>query len=678
MNKRVLFFLLCSSIITKYSAAQVFYPGDYPGKAMLKTLTTNQTSLENNVIRLLFANDNGRISIKSFEDKKTHEKLNLINAPLFELTLQNKSVISSNEFILESSPAESGITADVHATTNAGKFSGRKYEAYLINKKLGLKVHWEAELRDSSNYIRQQFSFVAQNSVKIRRINLIKFPLNIVVRKEGTVDGSPIVHNNMFFALEHPMSQFEQDQKYSNVFLLRSVPLNSAGAFTTSSVWGVTPANQLRRGFLYYLERERANPYHQFLHYNSWYDLSYADRTLNDSLCLDRIKVYGDSLVTKRKTKLKAFLFDDGWDDYKTLWQFNSGFKNGFTNVKKAAESLDAGIGVWLSPWGGYDVRKPQRLEYGEKQNPPFETNENGFTLTGPVYYNRFKEVTSDFINKYNVSIFKFDGVGAGNGASGASITYQKDIEAFLMLLSELRKLKPDLFLSLTIGTWPSVYWLKYGDATWRAGDDTGLKGKGSARQQWITYRSAQAYKNIVLRSPFYPLNAVMYHGITIAGQGIPGKLEMNDKDIADEIWSFFGTGTNLQEMYVNPHKLNSENWDCLAKAISWARQNENVLADVHWVGGDPAKEQVYGYAAWNKDHGTLMLRNPSEEKKFFVVDVRKVFELPAGIQDNYTFFDARAKVIDNKMPVVGSGKSFTISLEPFEVKIMNAKVIRW
>ena len=672
MTRITIFFFLCI-IITRHSTAQVFYPGDHPGKAMIKTLSANQITLENNVIRMVIENNREKIVIKNFIDKKTREQLNLGSAPLFKLTLKDGRVFTSNQFALESPPATSVVNGDEQSTADAGKFAGKKYEADFVNKKLGLKIHWEVELRDSSNYIRQVFSFTAQDSVKVDKISLVNLPSKIIVRKKGTVDGSPMVHNNMFFALEHPMSQVEQNQSHSTIFLLRSEPL-SASPFTTSSVWGVTPVNQLRRGFLYYVERERANAYHQFLHYNSWYDLSYADRTLNDSLCLDRIKVYGDSLVTKRHTKMKAFLMDDGWDDYKTLWRFNSGFPNGFANVKEAAGALDAGIGVWLSPWGGYDVRKPQRIEYGKKQNPPFETNENGFTLTGHVYYNRFKEVTSDFIKKYNISIFKFDGVGAGNGASGASLAYQKDIEAFLMLLTELRKLKPDLFLSLTIGTWPSVYWLKYGDATWRAGDDTGLEGKGSLRNQWITYRSAETYKNIVLRSPLYPLNAVMYHGITIADQGIPGKLEMNPKSIADEIWSFFGTGTNLQEMYINPHKLKSADWDCLAKAISWARENENVMADVHWVGGDPAKEQVYGYAAWGGDHGILSLRNPSPEKKSFLVDVSKVFELPAGFQNNYLFFDARSEV-NNKMPVVGSGKSFSISLNPFEVKVMTARV---
>jgi hypothetical protein len=157
MNKRSLFFLLCSATLIKYSAGQIAYPGDLPGKAMVKTAEQNQTSLENNIIKLVFVNKGGRILIKSFEDIKTHEQLNLTNTPLFELTLQNKNVITSNDFILERSPISSELTADADATTYANKFPGKKYEADLINKKLGLRVHWQAELRDSSNYIRQQF-----------------------------------------------------------------------------------------------------------------------------------------------------------------------------------------------------------------------------------------------------------------------------------------------------------------------------------------------------------------------------------------------------------------------------------------------------------------------------------------------------------------------------------------
>jgi hypothetical protein len=266
--------------------------------------------------------------------------------------------------------------------------------------------------------------------------------------------------------------------------------------------------------------------------------------------------------------------------------------------------------------------------------------------------------------------MFKFDGVGAGNGAGAV---YQKDVEAFIKLLKELLKMKSDIYLSLTTGTWPSVYWLKYGDNIWRGGDDTNVMGKGSKRQQWITYRDADTYKNVVLRGPLYPLNSLMLCGICIADYGIPESFEMNDSDISDEIWSFFATGTNLQELYINPHKLNTANWDCLAEAGKWAKTNESLMTDVHWIGGDPSKEEVYGFAAWSKDKAYISLRNPSEVEKTFEVKTGSVFELPESVKDEFSFYDARAFVPGGNKQIFAQGKSFIITLKPFEVKIFDA-----
>ncbi len=49
--------------------------------------------------------------------------------------------------------------------------------------------------------------------------------------------------------------------------------------------------------------------------------------------------------------------------------------------------------------------------------------------------------------------------------------------------------MRPDVYLSLTTGTWPSPYWLWYGDSVWRDGNDSDFCGEGSMRQQWINYR---------------------------------------------------------------------------------------------------------------------------------------------------------------------------------------------
>ena len=184
MNRNALFFLLCVVISIQHSTAQVFYPGDNPGKAMIKTLSTSLITLENNVIGMVIENNSEKIVIKNFVDKKTHEQLNLGSAPLFKLTLKDGRVFTSNQFALESLPGTSVINGDKQATTDARKFAGKKYEADFANKKLGIKIHWEVELRDSSNYIRQAFSFTAKDSVKVNKISLVNLPSKIIVKKK--------------------------------------------------------------------------------------------------------------------------------------------------------------------------------------------------------------------------------------------------------------------------------------------------------------------------------------------------------------------------------------------------------------------------------------------------------------------------------------------------------------
>ena len=63
------------------------------------------------------------------------------------------------------------------------------------------------------------------------------------------------------------------------------------------------------------------------------------------------------------------------------------------------------------------------------------------------------------------------------------------------------------------------------------------------------------------------------------------------------------------------------------------------------------------------------MLRNPSKEEKSFEVNVNVIFELPSYIKNDYRFIDAKTK---GNSPLA-TGRSFRITLQPFEVKILNA-----
>lgn len=679
-KKNYLFALILMCNIS-FVYSQVFYAGEKPDTAQAH-FSNEKVGLYNNILSADWVIKNNKIVTASLYDKTLKRENKFDGKNLFTLFLQNGISVSSDEFELSEPFKIIGIKGVPNAVRYEDRLNGKEIQATFTNAAHHLKLKWSAVLHDSCNYVVQTFELTSTEKNTIEKAVLIKLPLDNITRECGDVDGSPIVRQNMFFALQHPLSKMDTSANFIQLFLEEEKTIDSLQSFTASIAWGITPAGQLRRGFLYYVEHERAAPYHQILHYNSWLDISWFDRKLNDSVCLDRIQMYADSLIVKRHTPMNAFLFDDGWDDNQTLWNFDKGFPDGFTHLQSLANRYGSQLGVWLSPWGGYGEAREERLKYGSRQQPPFETNVNGFSLSGHNYYERFKNVTENFIKNYDIAIFKFDGIGNISDAdstvnfkdtAGRKIVLH-DFEALLRLTKDLRALKPDIYLSITTGTWSSPFWLNYGDITWRSGDDNGQYGSGSERQQWLNYRDKEVYENVVQPAPLYPLNALMTHGICIADNGLPGKFEKDDKNIADEIWSFFGTGTSLQEMYINPHLLSSNDWNCLAKAIKWSRKNADVFPDVHWVGGNPAKAEVYGYAAWRENHGVITLRNPSNKSQTFILDTKNVFDLPSGFNAIYRF-----RVINeiSKKQFSQKGEKITITLQPYEILVMEAQSSR-
>jgi hypothetical protein len=324
---------------------------------------------------------------------------------------------------------------------------------------------------------------------------------------------------------------------------------------------------------------------------------------------------------------------------------------------------------VWLSPWGGYGKPKEDRLAYGRAQG--FETNEGGFALSGPKYFARFRATCLSMIRDYGVNQFKFDGTGNVAHAIPGS-AFDSDFDAMIALIGDLRTTRPDLFINLTTGTYPSPFFLRYADSIWRGGEDHDFAGVGSDRQQWITYRDADTYRGIVQQGPLFPLNSLMLHGLVYARHA--NRL-MTDPggDFRDEIHAYFGTGTQLQEMYVTPSLLTAENWDTLAEAARWARSRAPTLVDSHWVGGDPASLQAYGHAAWGAGRGVLVLRNPRDQPQSIDIDVRQAFDLPERAPRRFRARSPWRSERDRPPVQLDAGTPHSFNLRPFEVLTLDA-----
>src|ERR1700761_9539770 len=151
MYKR--YFLLMVWLIPglNYSIAQTDYLGNKPGAASIKQISKAIT-LENKILAMSFSTNDNKLTITGFNDKQSHEHLALANNPVFSFSVGGK-IITSNDFTLVGQTTISDIMGDDHAIKYADKLSGKKLTADLEDKKIGLKIHWEARLLNETNYV---------------------------------------------------------------------------------------------------------------------------------------------------------------------------------------------------------------------------------------------------------------------------------------------------------------------------------------------------------------------------------------------------------------------------------------------------------------------------------------------------------------------------------------------
>lgn len=464
----------------------------------------------------------------------------------------------------------------------------------------------------------------------------------------------------------------------------RNLTLTPGVVWKTSSVIGVHPAGQLRRGFLHYLERERAHPYRQFVHYNSWYDLNIGRndnpdplQRMSEAQTLAVVAAWNQQLYTARGVRLDGFVWDDGWDDFNSLWGFHVGFPRGFSETNRRAANQQAGIGAWLSPWGGYGSSKNQRVAYWNATRDP---DIGQFHLSEPEYYNAFSGRCRQMLADYDMRYFKFDGIGAGTFATGPAAGNEADIDGLLRLLGEIRQARADVFTNCTVGTWASPFWLLSADSIWRQGEDASLDGAGNNRERWITYRDNMVHDRFSSNAPLFPLNSLMFHGLLIGNYSgtVPAQMPLEIGSVKNEIRCATACGSGLQELYVSHNLMTPAMWDELAKGLRWLRANADVLTDVHWIGGDPnnsGAQAPYGWAAWCPRKGTLALRNPTTSVRSVTLTLSDVLELPAGAPAAYA---VRAGYDDQRALAGITGATLdvhaplTIELQPFEVLVFD------
>jgi len=620
---------------------------------MVLAIASNSLLLakQNNITALY--NDSGR-TLDHVQRPDTGQKL-AISSPLWLVATENDGLISSVDFV----PA-----------------GGNKNKPVFKHKNSGLlcSVTSKAE----ANFIRHFYTLKATKPVTVKKFVALALPLEFSAA--GTVPGSPLVSGNWFAGMEYPTAR-TIERMGSKVELLMQFAecnrkLEAGESLKYSSVIGHAVSSSLRRGVLEYVEASRARKYKPFLHYNSWYDISEQgiDGTfvMDSDQCLDVMKAWERDFIKPYNIKLDCFVFDDGWDDYDNLWSFHPDrFPKGFAPQTKLAEKMDTSIGTWFSPFGGYGGTKTARLKSAKRDG--FEMNSSGLSLSGEKYYKLFHDKCTEMIKKYKVNSFKFDGVGGGPSA---------DMEAACRLMAELRQIKPDLYINLTTGTWGSPFFLLHGDSIWRGGSDAFTWGdKGPMTHRLMNYRDGNTYNNIIKQSPLFPINSLMLCGMVYSQYGLGRtSVDKTDKSFADQAYSFFASGTQLQELYISQKVMTKRKWNILADAVKWAHANAETLRDTHWIGGNPYKYEVYGHASFDyrgiqKDQpykAIVSLRNPSEKTVDYELSLTDVIDWD---MEKIASWEISRRVYGFAEATAGKD-TLKIKMTPFSVELLELTIV--
>lgn len=649
-----------------WAQAVIFPQKKQPGVAKI-TQKSNSYQLVNKVLKASFINTGGKLYFNGCSELGLQP-----STELFKVLLGDGKTITASEMKLEDVKMVT-LAENPSAATASLRYAGKALEARFTYEELS--IVWRAVLRNGSHYLRTEMDIQAAKDLPMKGI----VAMNYLVAKNsaytapevvGNTRGAILASNHIFAGLETPMglnsSKDEGNATHIEGLWRRNTTLKAGKTWNISSVVGLVAPKQLRRSFLAYSERERAVAWRPYPVYISWYELN-IDRNnaqapsykgnMTVEQCADVVSHWKTHFYDKYQMAPKAFVWDDGWDQYGT-WTFNPNFPNGFDEPANEAKKMGTGIGAWLGPVGGYGQSGEYRRAYWRSKG--------GMQLSNEDYYNFFIRCCTNMIDRYDFRFFKFDGISAQASAIGPDegTRGEENAEAIISIERAVRQKRPDIFLNTTVGTWASPFWFHFTDAVWRQEGDYGEAGdQGTDRERWITYRDRLVYQNFIQRSPVCPINTLMTHGFILSRWGAVSK-NMDYDGIVREMRCAFACGSGMVELY-NDYKLMDEIkdnqgnagalWKDLAECIKWQQEQADVLPDAHWVGGNPwdgKKANVYGWAAWNGKKSVLTLRNPSTSAQTFTTTLREALDIPAYVRGKITLTHAFNQAELDGMPI--------------------------
>lgn len=490
--------------------------------------------------------------------------------------------------------------------------------------------------------------------------------------------GQPVFNKDIFLGVEYPTAENTIESGKVTIGYVVGETLTKAVYKSHSSIVGAaSSAAALEQAFMKYVDDIRADPPRPFLLYNTWYDLrrpslaENAGSVMNEENVLHRIQDLKKNL-DQYSLNLDAFVLDEGWDNFQSVWAVDSTrFPHGLTRVAAILNGMKTSLGMWASPWGGYESRE-RRSTWAAANG--YETTGDFLCFAGTKYKTAMKEAMVDYTREYNVGYFKWDGFLLGcsqphHGHLPGIYSREAFVSTYIDMMNAVRREHPHIFLNITVGTWLSPWWLKYADCIWMQGADYAYVENVpclSERDKAITYRDGVLWDDFGKQQLLFPMSSLMTHGIIKGQLNLLGGKDESTGSFCNEVMMYFGRGIMMWELYVSPKVLSPSDWNAIASSARWAKANVDVLAKTKMILGNPVKREPYGYLHMTKRKGILVLRNPD------VVGQHLAIKLSPELGEFDSSTKYFVKVVYPYTMIlpkpVGPGESVDLHLDSYEV----------
>ena len=483
----------------------------------------------------------------------------------------------------------------------------------LVQPELNCEIRLTFSVKENEQWIRRKISLKSLSKRKLAIDACDQINWENCGETELGGKGQPVFINKRWFVgLEHPYSKGIQN---NGEVILRQFPGNKIGTELfdlQTMVLGASSAGKVKEVMNEYVKSIR-RPIQSVSLFNTWCHMR------ENELTEKNINKTVEQLHNELKPydyMFDVFVVDDGWQEKKSVWGHHKDrLPNGLEGVRKKIIEQGSKLGLWVSlPGCNLNIKWGEKLGFKAAYT-------RFFCLSTHRYNEALRKRLKVLIEKDKVSYFKhdFNYFVCGRGGHGHFISpdqsSEANVNALLSVLKYEAELKPDLFLAVTSGLWPSPWWLPYCDSTWMGGKDHDANKKipvlrGSEFE--MNYRDGALYKMLVEEGKVFPLSALMTHGVVDARHNVYNMTKESDVGWCNHLMNYLGRGTLMREFYLSPELIPEKRWEMIARGLRWAKSIDNCMANSHFILGNPMIGELFGFQGTSENKSYLSFRNPT------------------------------------------------------------------